>query len=54
MYEKMKVTKNTKQSTFFPFEFKSFKLTVRHGGDPLIAAMNLTPVKGSFNFGDTS
>jgi hypothetical protein len=35
-------------------EYKTFELTVRHGGDPLIAAINLTPVRGSFNFGDPS
>jgi hypothetical protein len=27
---------------------------VRHGGDPLIAAINLTPEPGTFQFGDTS
>ena len=28
--------------------------TVRHAADPLLAALTLTPIPGSFDFGDTS
>ena len=54
MFKKLPITKDEPVESFFPLSYEGFKLTVRHGGDPLIAAINLTPKRGTFQFGDTS
>ena len=34
--------------------FEPMTIKVRHGGDPLLAALNITPKPGSLDFGEKS
>ena len=36
---------------FFPLKFPSLEFKIRHSGDPLMMALNITPERGSLNFG---
>lgn len=35
----------------FPLKYPSIKFTVRHGGDPLLASLNISPIPGKLEFG---
>mmetsp|Transcript_18122 Transcript_18122/g.30957 ORF Transcript_18122/g.30957 Transcript_18122/m.30957 type:complete len:280 (+) Transcript_18122:685-1524(+) len=54
VWQKLYVQKNRPVSLLFPFKFQPLEVTLRHGGDPIIAAENLTPQQGSFDFGESS
>jgi hypothetical protein len=39
-------------SDYFPMDFQPMTLRVRHSGDPLLSALNITPNKGTLDFGE--
>ena len=44
----------TEYGSHFPMNYEPMTFKVRHSGDPLLAALNITPRKGSLDFGESS
>lgn len=51
IWEKLMLDKTRPVSMFFPMNYPTLEFQVRHSSDPLMLALNITPEKGSFDFG---
>lgn len=53
-FEKHFFSPKTNFSSHWPMDYSPMTISVRHSGDPLLAALNLTPKRGSLDFGEKS
>ena len=51
VWQQLPISKDRRATSFFPLAYPHTKVQVRHAGDPLLAALNLTEERGSLDFG---